>query len=237
MILIHGFGGDHNNWLFNQDTLAASSLVYALDLPGHGGSSKDVGTGSIGELTNCVAGFIGALDIGPAHLIGHSMGGLIALRCALENASLVTTLTLIGSCGLGSEINGIYLDGFISSRRHRQLKAEVEKLFADPSLITRQMVEELLKYKRIDGVQNALEKISDQLREGNRQRSNLSHRLTELNKPLLVLWGQNDQIIPSTQARRLPKAIRTEVIANAGHMVQMEAANQVNQLILELARV
>ena len=45
VILIHGFGGDLNNWLFNHEALAAKRVVHALDLPGHGSSSKDVGDG------------------------------------------------------------------------------------------------------------------------------------------------------------------------------------------------
>ena len=47
VVLIHGFGGDLNNWLFNHEELAGNRRVYALDLPGHGGSSKQVQTGSL----------------------------------------------------------------------------------------------------------------------------------------------------------------------------------------------
>ena len=47
VVLLHGFGGDLNNWLFNVEALAADRAVYALDLPGHGGSSKDVGAGDL----------------------------------------------------------------------------------------------------------------------------------------------------------------------------------------------
>ena len=46
MLLVHGFGGDRNSWLFIQEPLAAEHRVYALDLPGHGTSAKDVGDGS-----------------------------------------------------------------------------------------------------------------------------------------------------------------------------------------------
>src|SRR5262249_19308575 len=49
-ILIHGFGGDLNAWLFNHQALAGGRRVYAVDLPGHGESTKDVGTGTIDEL-------------------------------------------------------------------------------------------------------------------------------------------------------------------------------------------
>lgn len=75
LILVHGFGGDLNNWLFNHATLAVKREVYALDLPGHGESTKDVADGSLDNLTDVVIGCMDALGIPAAHLIGHSMGG------------------------------------------------------------------------------------------------------------------------------------------------------------------
>ncbi len=54
VILVHGFGGDMNAWMFNQDALASDRAVYSLDLPGHGGSAKDVGDGGLGVLVAAV---------------------------------------------------------------------------------------------------------------------------------------------------------------------------------------
>ena len=139
VILIHGFGGDLNNWLFNHDALAAKRAVHALDLPGHGSSAKDVGDGSIGFFADIVTGFADALGIEQAHLVGHSMGGAIALAVARAAPARVASLTLIGSAGLGSDIDGDYLEGFISAERRKDLKPHVEKLFSDPALVTRQL--------------------------------------------------------------------------------------------------
>jgi pyruvate dehydrogenase E2 component (dihydrolipoamide acetyltransferase) len=75
VVLVHGFGGDLNNWMFNQPVLAERHSVTALDLPGHGGSSKDVGAGDLGFLTGTLARFLAALGIERAHLAGHSLGG------------------------------------------------------------------------------------------------------------------------------------------------------------------
>ena len=51
VFFVHGFGGDLNNWLFNQAALAERRTTYAIDLPGHGGSTKEVGEGDVGSLT------------------------------------------------------------------------------------------------------------------------------------------------------------------------------------------
>ena len=80
MVLIHGFGGDLNNWLFTQPGLAETHRVIAFDLPGHGGSSKDVGAGDLAALSRIISAFLDVLDIPKAHLVGHSLGGGVALR-------------------------------------------------------------------------------------------------------------------------------------------------------------
>ena len=59
LVLLHGFGGDLNNWLFNIEPLAVERAVYALDLPGHGGSIKQVGDGELGVLVDAVRGVPG----------------------------------------------------------------------------------------------------------------------------------------------------------------------------------
>ena len=65
--------------MFNQAALAEDRPVYAIDLPGHGGSSKDVGDGSRATLAAAVLDFMDAVGIASAHLVGHSLGGAIAV--------------------------------------------------------------------------------------------------------------------------------------------------------------
>ncbi len=231
VILIHGFGGDLNNWLFNHEALAAKRAVYALDLPGHGSSSKDVGAGSIAFFAGVVTGFADALGIGKAHLVGHSMGGAIALAVAQAAPARVASLTLIGSAGLGSEIDGDYLEGFISAERRKDLKPHVEKLFGDPALVTRQLINDLLAFKRIDGVPAALRTVRDSFAPGGAQAEVLRDALGDA--PALVVWGADDRIVPASHADGLPDSVRTSVLAGYGHMVQMEAASEVNRLIDE----
>ncbi len=101
LILLHGFGGDLDNWLFNIDALAAKATVYALDLPGHGQSVKKLEKPGLAAMTAALASFMDKLDIGSAHLVGHSMGGAIAMQMAVDHPGKVKSLTLICSAGSG----------------------------------------------------------------------------------------------------------------------------------------
>jgi len=92
------------------------------------------------------------------------------------------------------------------------------------------MVEDLLKYKRLDGVQQALRGLAAALFKDGRQARSLVDDLARLTLPVQVVWGAKDAIIPAAHAKALPNA-RVEVIDAAGHMAQMEAAGRVNDLI------
>ena len=175
--------------------------------------------------------FMDALGIETAHLIGHSLGGAVALAFALGHAGRASSLTLICSAGLGPEINTDYIEGFISSGRRKEIKPWLAQLFADPSLVSRQLVDDILKFKRLDGVEAALRAVADGFLADGSQSVVLAGRLGELEAPTLVIWGADDAIIPASQAAGLAGAVTVEIVAGSGHMVQMEAATAVNGLI------
>jgi pyruvate dehydrogenase E2 component (dihydrolipoyllysine-residue acetyltransferase) len=231
VVLLHGFGGDLNNWLFATPALATEHTVYALELPGHGGSSKNVGPGDLDFFVDAVAQFLDTLQIERAHLVGHSLGGLVAASLTLRDPSRARSLTLVSSCGLGEEINGEYLDGFITASSRRELKPALELLFADSGQVTRQLVDDVLKYKRIDGVDAALRSIADHVFGEGRQHVLVADRLSELGVPLLVVWGEQDQIIPSEHARHVPDSAEVVVLEGSGHSPHMEAAGDVNRVM------
>ena len=231
LVLIHGFGGDLNNWLFNQESLAGKRTVIAFDLPGHGQSSKQVGNASLGEFAQVLHDVMDALSVPKAHLAGHSMGGGIALEFALAHPGRVASLTLIAPAGLGPEINGGYIDGFIESTGRRDIKPHLEQLFANAELVSRQMINDILGYKRLDGVDAALRAIRDKVFPGGKQAVVLRDRLGTLAMPIQVIWGENDAIVPAKQAAGLPSKVKVSVLKGFGHMPQMEAAAEVNKLI------
>jgi len=233
IVFIHGFGGDLNNWQFNQEALADGRLTYALDLPGHGGSTKDLGAGhvGVGVLASVVVDFMDAKGIARAHLVGHSLGGAIALDIALNHADRVASVTAICSAGLGPEINMAYIGGFMQARRRKQLQPVLEMLVADPAMVSREMIEDVLRFKRLDGAEAALNRIVDDTFAGGRQALQLTGRLGEIGAPAQVIWGRQDRIIPVSHAEGLPSSIRVHSLDGAGHMVHMEKAAEVNDLI------
>jgi pyruvate dehydrogenase E2 component (dihydrolipoamide acetyltransferase) len=236
LVLIHGFGGDLDNWLFNIDALAEDATVYALDLPGHGQSVKTIPEPTPAGLARTVLAFADALGLEEIHLGGHSLGGAIAIEAARQGKGKARSLALIASAGLGPEINGDYIAGFVKAASRREMKPVVETLFADPAKVTRQLVEDLLKYKRLDGVEAALGAFAEGAFKDGRQQAQLADELGKLGIPVLVVWGAEDKILPASHAANA-KGARTEVIEGAGHMVQMEAAARVNALLKEhLAR-
>jgi pyruvate dehydrogenase E2 component (dihydrolipoamide acetyltransferase) len=234
LIFIHGYGGDLNNWMFNQEALSAHRAAYALDLPGHGGSTKEVGAGDLQVFTSAVLAFMDAKKIGQAHLVGHSMGGAIVLALAAEHGHRVATLTLIAPAGFGSEINMDYINGFIEQTRAKKLRAVLELLVADPGSITAEMVEEVIRFKRLDGVGPALETLRDGLMPEGRQGMMLKDRLATLTLPVLVVWGKEDRVLPVAHADGLPDHVAVTIYDDAGHMPHMEKAAEVNALIGKL---
>ena len=229
LVLLHGFGGDLNNWLFNSEALSEHRTVYALDLPGHGGSTKS--GGGFKDLVGAMAGFLDELGVARAHLAGHSMGGAVVLQYALDNPDRVASLVLIDSAALGDDINDDYINGFLSAGKRRELKDVLKLLFANQDLVSRHLVDEVLKYKRLDGVQEVLTALASDMFPDGHQTVALAARLGEVQAPVLVIWGAADRVLPVAHTQGLPENVRVEVLEGQGHSPHMEAANEVNRLI------
>jgi pyruvate dehydrogenase E2 component (dihydrolipoamide acetyltransferase) len=231
VLLVHGFGADLNTWMFNQPALAAGRRALALDLPGHGGSAKEVGAGDAENLTNAVEGALETLDIKRVHLVGHSMGGAIAALVASRRPERVASLTLIASAGLGPEINTSFIDGFVGASRRREATEVLGLLMHDPALVSRAMVEDVLRYKRLDGVSSALAKIAEAWFAGGRQSLDLRGRIAALVMPVQLVWGREDRIIPVAHAEAVANHLPVRILDAAGHLPHMEKAGEVNRLI------
>ena len=232
VILLHGFGGDAAGWLFNQGALAAHATVYALDLPGHGQSSKVLNDGSVAHLAATVIAFMDTLEIAQAELVGHSLGGAIAMQAASAHPNRVSALALIGSAGLGTEINAAYINGFIAAESRKDIKPLLEQLVADAALISRSLINDILQFKRIDGVKSALTAIAQGFQDGAKQTVDLRASLAALDIPIKVIWGSKDAIIPASHAAGLPANVAVTVLDGFGHLVQLEAAAEVNKLLV-----
>jgi pyruvate dehydrogenase E2 component (dihydrolipoamide acetyltransferase) len=117
----------------------------------------------------------------------------------------------------------------VSASSRRDLKPVLQKLFADPDLVNRSMVDDVLKYKRLDGVQTALETLRDRLFADGRQARTLD--LAAYPGPVLVIWGERDAILPAAQIEAAPPNAETKVLPGVGHSPHMEAAGEVNRLL------
>jgi pyruvate dehydrogenase E2 component (dihydrolipoamide acetyltransferase) len=231
IVMIHGFGADLNSWMFTQPALSEDRRTIALDLPGHGGSIKDVGAGDPDTMADALHAAQQALGIKRAHLAGHSMGGAIAALAALRHPEQAASLTLIASAGLGREINAGFIEGFIGAKRRREATQVLGELVYDPALISRAMVEDMLRYKRLDGVEAALTTIAQAWFAKGQQHLELAGRLAELTIPVQVIWGREDRILPVAHAEAMAARFPVHILGGAGHLPHMEKAAEVNRLI------
>lgn len=220
-VLLHGFGGDLHNWMFNQAEWAKDRAVYALELPGHGSSSKTVADGSLVGLAQRVIAFLDAKELAKVHLVGHSMGAGVALTVARLAPGRVVSVATVCGAGFGGTLNRDYIEGFIEAQKRKDMKPVIELLFADPSLVTREMLDDLVAYKRVDGVPEALRAIADAALS----EESLAALTDDVGVPVASVFGAEDKVFPT------PGAPAADVIAGVGHMAHMEAADAVNAKI------
>jgi pyruvate dehydrogenase E2 component (dihydrolipoyllysine-residue acetyltransferase) len=234
VLLLHGFGADLNTWMFTQPALAEGRRVIALDLLGHGGSTKQLDQADAASLADIIGKALAALGIERVHLVGHSMGGGIAIACARRQTERIATLSLIASASLGSEINGAFIDGFVGASRRRDAVEVLSLLVRDPALVSRRMVEDVLRYKRLDGVPATLTKIAAEWFPDGRQRTDLGDTVAQLKIPVQIIWGRGDRIIPVAHAEALSARLPVHILDETGHLPHMERAGEVNRLLKRL---
>src|ERR1700730_7744458 len=234
VLLLHGFGADLNTWMFTQPALADGRQVIALDLPGHGGSGKQLDRADAESLAAIVEHALNALGIERLHLVGHSMGDGSAISFAVREPERVATLTLISSAALGPEINAAFIDGFVRAARRREAIEALNLLVHDPALVSRTMIEDVLRYKRLDGVPESLAAFAEEWFPGGRQRGVLGDAVAVLKPPVPSIWGREDRISPVAHAEALASRVPVHILEQTGHLPHMEKAGEVNRLIKRL---
>ncbi|MCF8470612.1 MAG: acetoin dehydrogenase dihydrolipoyllysine-residue acetyltransferase subunit [Parvibaculum sp.] len=231
VVFLHGFGGDLNGWGAVMPMLAGSHQTFALDLPGHGASTKQLPDGGIAGLAALVVKFLDALELDRVHLVGHSLGGAVAQQVALDARERVASLSLIAPAGFGPEINAAYIRAFVAAERRKELQACLGDLFASNASMTRQLVEDVMRYKRLDGVRECLTALAGTFLDGDVQAVVHRPAFEALAIPSLIIWGKKDRIIPSEQGSGLPDNMSLVLIDEAGHMPQAEAGGDVAKAI------
>ena len=205
--------------------------MYAIDLPGHGRSAKDIACGDIDELADAVLALMDEVGAERAHLVGHSLGAAAAFQALARTPERIASLAGLAPAGLGDTIDAGFIRGFIEAEKRKDVKATLQRLFADPELVSAAMIEGVQKFKRLEGVREALTAIAGaSLPEG---RQTLSYRVlvAEAIAPVLIVWGEKDAILDPAAAEDLPDTIEIVRLAEVGHMPHMEAASAVNETL------
>lgn len=246
LLLVHGLGACLETWAWNIQALSAERRVIALDLPGCGKSSRLLRDDifSLEYAGEFLCRFAESLDISSLAVAGNSMGGMLAMQFALAHPEMVRLLILISSGGLGREVH--WLIGVMSVPM-------LERIFAHPSsrvvrqvalkILLRQdpdseeLIRRVISYMQVPGTGLAAVKMA---RVGvgllGQTAAYTPAQLDCIAAPTLVIWGEEDQVIPVQHAERALRMIRdcrVAVLSQAGHGPQIDRPDAFNQLVLE----
>jgi pimeloyl-ACP methyl ester carboxylesterase len=234
LLLVHGMGGGYENWREVIEPLARHYTVVAPDLPGHGASAPGNGDYSIGSLAVGLRDLLLALGHERATLVGHSLGGGIAMHLGYQFPELAERLVLVSSGGLGPEVSpllpGSELWIAATSRAARWAGAGVGRGLAAVGLRpTTDAAEVARGYASLaDPRRRAafLATLRSVINVGG-QRIDATDRLyLAAGIPVLIVWGARDPIIPVSHGHRAHEAIagsRLEIFDGVGHIPQLEA--------------
>ena len=229
LVMIHGFGSDRLSWAGNAPALMEVARVHSLDLPGHGDSlASEMGDGSPLALAELVADALDANGIDKAHLLGHSLGGGIAMVMALGQPERVLSLSLLAPAGLGRGIDQDFLADYPELQETDEASALLQRLVTKPMLINRLTVARVLEQLGRPGARAALRGIAEGIGMQEPQLGEWAGQIAATGIPRLVVFGGADQINPPDPISLVGFAGRMLVIPEAGHLPHIEAARQVN---------
>ena len=229
LVVIHGGGGDARTWNLNIAELADKFTIYAPDLPGYGGSEPLGDSYYIPELADFVEEFADSLGLKQFYLVGHSLGGGVALNFALKFPDKIKKLVLISSLCLGSEI-AFWIRLFSIPA----LVKSIGKVFMALLKGIKWVAEQLNPAKVFMVLSPAVMTVGGNISTFHQQRLVLEPRLPEVKMPTLLVWGARDPVVPVMQAYRAAKAIpdcRVEVFMKRGHNVHRDELKKFSSIL------
>jgi len=235
IVLLHGFCGSSDYWHLVLPLLAASQRVIAVDLPGHGDSSAPGPdeTYTMEYFAEVLHDWAQETGLDRFHLFGHSLGGYITLAFAERYADSLKSFGLIHSTSFpDDEAARQNRDKGAESIKNNGIepfiKALIPKLFAPAHVQT--MPEQLAFAKEI-GLSTDPNGAIQTLR-AMRDRKDRLHVLQETSLPVLLLAGEEDQVIPPAKTFVVQKAqLQQVLLPNAGHMGMLEAPEELAEAI------
>ncbi len=238
LVLLHGDGDSPAVWQWVLPAVAREYRVFAPSLPGHADTDKPRLKYSREYMTQFIRRFLDALALDPCILVGHSIGGLVALRLALDDPDRFPALVLLDSTGLGREVSpllaleslpwaGEFAIAAARSPFGGSLRAmsRLSQLFWRPDRAPAGWLAEQRRLALLPGFLDASIAAKRAMLGPWGQREVLLDELHRLPMPTLVVWGANDAVVPAVHAQRavhrLPHA-ELAVIPQCGHMAHVE---------------
>jgi triacylglycerol lipase len=241
IVLLHGFGGDKDNFTRVARYLTKSYRVLIPDLPGFGEASRDAGAGyAIGNQADKLRAFVQKLGVGRAHFGGNSMGGFIVAEYAARYPAEVASLWLLDSGGTAAAVNNALF-------RHYMATGEMPLILHSPAdidaLLRACTVRRPLipgSVLRLLGERGAADfALHTRIMQQMTQSPLLETRFTQIATPALIVWGEQDTVLDPSGAAAL-KAImpNSEVLMmpGVGHLPMLEAPRKSAQAYLAFLR-
>jgi len=239
VLLVHGIAGTSEQWADVAPILAEEHTVVAPDLLGHGESAKPVGDYSLGAYSVSLRDLLIALGHRRATVVGHSLGGGVAMQFAYEYPVFCERLVVVSSGGLGREVHPLLraatLPGaeivlpLIASRRVVGLGGAVGQVLARVGLRAGPDIAEMARGYASLGDAEARSAFLHTVRaviDYTGQRVSAADRLYLSSMlPSLIVWGRRDPLIPAVhgeEAHRLMPGSRLEIFEDAGHFPQLD---------------
>jgi 3-oxoadipate enol-lactonase len=227
LVLLHGEGGSAQLWARQIGPLGVEHSPIAIDLPGHGRSTGLDGPATLAEAAAVVTAVLTAIGAPPAVLIGHGMGGQIALVAALERPDLVRAVVTIGAAARPDVADRLVeqLEQVVQGRLGQQFDTPFFGEQADVAVM-RELWGEIVKT-------DPRVRLADLLAY---RASDLRDALPRVAVPVLVLQGGADRLCARERADELAAAIpgaRCAVVEGAGHVAHLERPEAVSQAITD----
>jgi len=252
LLLLHGIGNNCQTWNGVIDRLAESHTVIAPDLLGHGDSDKPRGDYSIAAYANGMRDLLSVLDIERATVVGHSLGGGIALQFAYQFPERCERLALVGSGGLGPELSAglraatlpgaeLVLTALTGVSGPLRLGFQALERFGRLTGLGRlrdlaEAGDALLALKDVEARRAFLRTLRG-VADARGQAVTALDRLYLANAiPMLVVWGSRDPIVPAQHAETVHALVptaRVEVFPRAGHWPHLDDPDRFTDVLLD----
>ncbi|MEP3224383.1 MAG: alpha/beta fold hydrolase [Parasphingorhabdus sp.] len=236
IVLLHGFGGDKDNWSLYAPHITKTHHLIAPDLPGFGENDRSLDRDyDIATQVHRLNAFLDAMKITKCHIGGNSMGGFIALQFAMEYPDKVASLTLFNNAGVVGSVNSELAVAAEKGENSLALSslADVDRLMAFVSHKPVAMPKNFKKIFYADAAahRELLDKIFWQI-AGAGLNQPLNDRLGEILAPTLIIWGRQDRLIDVSCVAVLDEGIRDSeavVFEETGHIPMVERPKETAQ--------